>query len=115
MTARIFISTAEVAGLLGVVEGCERRRRLLLQRRDLRRHHERQEDAADRAADFLFHPDQTLEPQDDGSLIVRFCAAGWLEMAWHLYQWGDKVEVLAPEGLRTMIDGHRRNDFSALP
>lgn len=71
--------------------------------------------AADRAADFLFHPDQTLEPQDDGSLIVRFYAAGWLEMAWHLYQWGDKVEVLAPEGLRTMIDGHRRNDFSALP
>ena len=34
------------------------------------------------------------------SLIVRFSAAGHLEMCWHLYLWGDQVEVLAPEGLR---------------
>ncbi|MFC7706210.1 hypothetical protein ACFQXB_18725 [Plastorhodobacter daqingensis] len=31
-----------------------------------------------------------LEPQDDGSLVVRFEAAGWLEMTWHLYQWGTR-------------------------
>ncbi|WP_240784254.1 WYL domain-containing protein, partial [Tabrizicola caldifontis] len=55
-------------------------------------------EAADRAAGFRFHPRQVLEPQQDGSLIVRFHAAGWLEMAWHLYQWGDKVEVIAPPG-----------------
>jgi predicted DNA-binding transcriptional regulator YafY len=72
-------------------------------------------EAADRAAEFRFHPTQILEPQDDGSLIVRFFAAGWLEMTWHLYQWGDKVEVLAPEGLRTMVEGYRRPDFGALP
>ena len=56
-----------------------------------------------------------LEPQEDGSLIVRFHAAGWLEMAWHLYQWGDKVEVVEPEGLRALVEDHRRSDFDALP
>jgi predicted DNA-binding transcriptional regulator YafY len=71
--------------------------------------------AASRAAGFRFHPSQVLEPQPDGGLIVRFHAAGWLEMAWHLYQWGDAVEVLAPEGLRALVDGHRRSDFTAMP
>ncbi len=42
-------------------------------------------------------------------------AAGWLEMAWHLYQWGDAVEVIAPEGLRALVENYRRNDFDALP
>ena len=51
----------------------------------------------------------------DGSLTVRFRAAGHLEMAWHLYQWGEAVEVLAPERLRVMVEGHRRRDFDALP
>lgn len=71
--------------------------------------------AADRAAGFRFHPQQVLESQADGSLIVRFHAAGWLEMAWHLYQWGDKVEVIAPQALRDMVEGHRRSDFAAMP
>jgi predicted DNA-binding transcriptional regulator YafY len=72
-------------------------------------------EAAANARDFEFHPDQTLEDQPDGSLIVRFKAAGRLEMCWHLYAWGDKVEVLAPEGLRGMVEGFKRSDFPALP
>jgi predicted DNA-binding transcriptional regulator YafY len=36
-------------------------------------------------------------------------------MAWHLYQWGDKVEVLEPAGLRALVEGHARPDFPALP
>ncbi|MCY0146832.1 WYL domain-containing protein [Hoeflea sp. G2-23] len=72
-------------------------------------------EAAVRAAEFRLHPTQVLEPQDDGSLIVRFTAAGWLEMAWHLYQWGDKVEMIAPDGLRTLDEGYQRPDFEALP
>lgn len=72
-------------------------------------------EAAARAAEFRFHPRQELESQADGSLIVRFAAGGWLEMAWHLYQWGDKVEVLAPAVLREMVEGHRRDDFAAMP
>jgi predicted DNA-binding transcriptional regulator YafY len=71
--------------------------------------------AAESARAFLFHPSQSLEDQDDGSLVVRFTASGWLEMAWHLYQWGDAVEVLAPAGLAAMVAGHRRGDWEALP
>ena len=71
--------------------------------------------AAARAAEFCFHPKQTVDAQEDGGLIVRFHAAGWLEMACHLYQWGDAVEVLAPEGLRMLVESHRRSDFEALP
>lgn len=72
-------------------------------------------EAAERASEFRFHPSQILESQDDGSLVVRFHAAGWLEMAWHLYQWGDKVEVVAPDGLRALVEGYRQPDFDALP
>lgn len=36
---------------------------------------------------------------------------GWTEMAWHFYQWGDTVEVIAPVELRRMVEGYRRNDF----
>jgi predicted DNA-binding transcriptional regulator YafY len=72
-------------------------------------------EASSRAAEFYFHPTQVLEKQTDGSLVVKFHAAGWLEMAWHLYQWGDKVDVIAPEGLRSLIENHRRSDFEVLP
>lgn len=71
--------------------------------------------AASVARDFIFHPDQQVETEEDGSLIVRFTAGGWLEMAWHLYQWGNAVEVIAPLALRAMVDDHRRGDFPALP
>ncbi|MEQ8322102.1 MAG: WYL domain-containing protein [Rhodospirillales bacterium] len=64
-------------------------------------------EAATTAAEFEFHPTQQLEPQDDGSLIVRFQAASDLEMAWHLYMWGDKVDVLAPDSLRDLVGNHR--------
>jgi len=72
-------------------------------------------EAAEHARGFVFHPDQTTELADDGSLIVRFQAAGHLEMCWHLYAWGDKVEVVCPPRLREMVNRHQRNDFSAMP
>lgn len=64
-------------------------------------------EAADDAEEFVFHPTQQTERQPDGSLIVRFRAAGDLEMAWHLLSWGDKVEVLEPKALADMIAGHQ--------
>ena len=72
-------------------------------------------EAAGHAREFEFHPEQSFEDQPDGSVIVRFKAAGHLEMCWYLYAWGDKVEVLAPEQLRQMVDPYRRADFPALP
>ncbi|MDT8854693.1 WYL domain-containing protein [Paracoccaceae bacterium Fryx2] len=71
--------------------------------------------AAEVARAFVFHPRQEISDAPDGSLTVRFQAGGWLEMAWHLYQWGDAVEVLAPEELRTLTETARRRDFNALP
>lgn len=71
-------------------------------------------EAATTAAEFEFHPTQQLEPQTDGSLIVRFQAASDLEMAWHLYMWGDKVEVLGPDSLRDLVGNHRPS-WPALP
>ncbi|OFX07556.1 MAG: WYL domain-containing protein [Alphaproteobacteria bacterium RIFOXYD12_FULL_60_8] len=66
------------------------------------------------AKEFIFHPTQTLEELRDGSLIVRFRAGGDLEMAWHLYTWGDQVEVLEPEKLKAMAQDHRVR-WKALP
>ncbi|MFT3810862.1 MAG: WYL domain-containing protein [Micropepsaceae bacterium] len=72
-------------------------------------------EAAGAARDFVFHPSQSVSENADGSLTVRFEAAGWLEMAWHLYMWGDKVEVLKPAGLKAMVGRHRRGDWPGLP
>ena len=73
------------------------------------------ERAAPHARRFVFHPSQLMEDQSDGSLVVRFRAAGHLEMAWHLYMWGNDVEVLAPEDLRMLVTGFQRDDFPGLP
>lgn len=71
--------------------------------------------AAPVARQFVFHPEQEMNDEPDGALSVRFNASGHLEMAWHLYQWGEEVEVLAPAALREMVATHRRADFPALP
>jgi predicted DNA-binding transcriptional regulator YafY len=71
--------------------------------------------AAARARSFVFHPGQHVTEEADGSLTVAFRACGLLEMCWHLYAWGDKVEVLAPAPLRAMVVGHQRTDFASLP
>lgn len=71
-------------------------------------------DAAAHARRYTFHPTQTTEEADDGSLIVRFKASGHLEMTWHLYTWGDAVEVVSPQALRDMVHDYRRS-FAALP
>jgi predicted DNA-binding transcriptional regulator YafY len=59
--------------------------------------------AAADAKEFLFHPTQTMEPQPDGSLIVRFRAGGLMEMAWHLFTWGDQVEIVKPKRLQNIL------------
>jgi predicted DNA-binding transcriptional regulator YafY len=56
-----------------------------------------------------FHSDQTLDRQADGSVIVRFRASGMRELAWHLFTWGDQVEILAPPVLRqTLVEQIRK-------
>lgn len=71
--------------------------------------------AAPVAREFEFHPTQQLTEEPDGSLRVEFTASGWIEMVWHLYKWGNQVEVVAPEALRAMVDGFQREDLGVLP
>jgi len=58
---------------------------------------------AEDALGWRFHSTQALEPRADGSVAVSFRASGMRELAWHLFSWGDKVEVLAPERLKTLL------------
>ena len=56
---------------------------------------------------YLFHPGQIAIDEPDGSVRVEFKAGGGLEMAWHLYQWGENVEVLKPKHLADMVHNNR--------
>ena len=56
-----------------------------------------------------------LTDEPDGTLTVRFTASGWLEMAWHLYKWGDAVEVIEPAALRELVAGFQNSGIKVLP
>ena len=71
--------------------------------------------AATVAREFEFHPTQQVTEEPDGGLRVEFTASGWIEMVWHLYQWGDQVEIIEPEALRAMVEGFQRGDLGVLP
>jgi predicted DNA-binding transcriptional regulator YafY len=59
--------------------------------------------SAEGALRWRFHANQTLEPQPDGAVVVRFRASGMRELAWHLFTWGDQVQVLAPKRLKDLL------------
>ncbi len=58
------------------------------------------QDVANDVRSFHFHPTQEIEEQADGSTFVRFQADGLMEMAWHLFTWGEFVEVIKPAALK---------------
>ena len=57
-------------------------------------------EAAAEASQFMFHPSQKITTLPDGALEVNFTAGGLLEMCWHLFTWGNAVEIVAPLELR---------------
>ncbi len=59
--------------------------------------------AATDAARWRFHPNQSVERHADGSLTVRFRAAGMQELAWHIMTWGTGVEVVKPARLKEIL------------
>ena len=59
--------------------------------------------AAPEARLYLFHPSQAMSDEADGSLLVSFRAGGLREMCWHLFRWGDQVEILSPPELRAAM------------
>lgn len=72
-------------------------------------------EAAATAREFEFHPKQEMLEQEDGGLMVSFEASGLVEMAWHIYKWGDAVEVIEPASLREMVAGWQNDRISVLP
>ena len=60
-------------------------------------------EGAEDALRWRFHARQSVEPQADGGVIVRFRASGMRELAWHLFTWGDKLRIVAPQALKDMM------------
>jgi predicted DNA-binding transcriptional regulator YafY len=62
---------------------------------------------ASRAEDALhwrFHGAQVVRRLADGRVEVAFSASGMLELAWHLFTWGDSLQIVQPASLReTMV------------
>ena len=52
---------------------------------------------------YRFHSSQTVEEHPEGGVIVRFRASGMLELAWHLFSWGNKIEIVEPVSLRQQM------------
>ena len=62
-------------------------------------------EGAAEARGWRWHPTQTLEDQPDGGLLVRFQASGMRELAWHLFTWGDRATIVAPQRLKAVMAG----------
>ena len=61
------------------------------------------ESVAEDVGEFVFHPDETVARNEDGSLTVCFTAGGIEEMCWHLVTWGSAVTVEQPDRLRRRL------------
>lgn len=57
------------------------------------------------ARGWRWHPTQTVEDAADGGVLVRFRASGMRELAWHLFSWGEQVEIVQPARLKTVMAG----------
>jgi predicted DNA-binding transcriptional regulator YafY len=68
---------------------------------------------AEDALRWRFHPNQTVTQEPDGSVLVTFRVSGMRELCWHLFTWGDAVEVLSPLGLREMMVEELRTALKA--
>lgn len=60
-------------------------------------------DAAPRAREWRFHPNQSCEAEPDGGLLVSFRAGGLRELAEHLFCWGSGVDIVAPAELKALM------------
>ncbi|MBN1991906.1 MAG: WYL domain-containing protein [Anaerolineae bacterium] len=65
-------------------------------------------EAMRRVQESVWHPEQKLEPQPDGSLVWSAPIAEWKEMLPWIRGWGSDVEVLEPVELREMMMGEAR-------
>lgn len=68
---------------------------------------------AEDALRWRFHPHQVVAQEEGGSVLVTFRASGLRELAWHLFTWGDAVEILSPPSLRAMMVEELRTALKA--
>ncbi len=52
---------------------------------------------------YRFHSSQCVEDHPGGGVLVRFRASGMLELAWHLFSWGNKIEIVEQVSLRRQM------------
>lgn len=57
-------------------------------------------EVAEDVLNYNFHPTQKLKQNDDGTVTVKFKASGELEILWHIFRWGDKVQIISPRSLK---------------
>ena len=57
-------------------------------------------EVADEVKNYHFHPTQELIENIDGSITVKFSAAGSLAICGELFKWGADVKILAPQELK---------------
>jgi predicted DNA-binding transcriptional regulator YafY len=60
-------------------------------------------DGMDDFKNYRFHSSQSVEEHPEGGVLVRFHASGMLELAWHLFSWGNKIEIVEPVSLRQQM------------
>lgn len=57
-------------------------------------------DVREDVMNYNFHPTQKVKQNDDGTVTVKFKASGELSILWHLFTWGDKVQIISPKSLK---------------
>lgn len=55
---------------------------------------------AEDVKNYHFHPTQKIKENEDGTVSVKFKACGSYEILWHLFKWGDSVQILSPKSLK---------------
>ena len=57
-------------------------------------------EVAEDVLNYNFHPTQKVKQNEDGTVTVKFKASGKLEILWHIFRWGDKVQIISPKSLK---------------
>ena len=57
-------------------------------------------EVAEDVLNYNFHQTQKVKQNDDGTVTVKFKASGELEILWHIFRWGDKVQIISPKSLK---------------
>jgi predicted DNA-binding transcriptional regulator YafY len=54
----------------------------------------------DEVSRWMFHSLQTSAIQSDGAMLIYLRGSGMNELAWSLFRWGGKIEIIGPPALK---------------